>query len=276
VTFKNDDSTVDTQEIEYNKTVDFTKVSKPEKASSSTENYRFIGWSTSTNAEDIVDTYTVTQDTELYAIYSASTRYYTVTFKYYVNGVETTSTVENIEYNGTVSSLPETDDVLTITYSNGGKTYRRFSGWTDDFDTNTNVTSSIEISALYNNVSSDSTHVYRLKTEMVGKGLSKSDIENARKTGKGFNSSFYENLTSKVSTISFIDYNGEIAKTISEAATSSNSEAIIALGDENVRKFLTSESLETLNNLNTSSCTYEWYVLKYNSGDGWHLDGLCK
>ncbi len=71
VTFKNEDGTVlDTQTIEYGKGA--TAPTDPTKASSNTENFTFAGWDVAFD--------NIVKDTVVTATYTASTRYYTVTF----------------------------------------------------------------------------------------------------------------------------------------------------------------------------------------------------
>jgi uncharacterized repeat protein (TIGR02543 family) len=263
-----DNTTYKTQNVKYEGNVNFA-ITNPTKDSSNTLVYTFVGWNTDASATTVIDSLEITSDTTLYAIFSESTRYYTVTFNYYVNGVEKQLVVDSIQYNQTVSSMPTTDQLLTTTYDNGTHTYRRFTGWTNDFSTSTNVTSDLVINALYGEVSSDATNVYRLKSE--SRDLSQSKINEIKSTGGSFSSSYYEKVN--VGTLSFVDFDGEIAATIAKATKASNGEAILALGQDNIFKYLTDEAKTKLNNLNTGNCTYDWYVLKYNTGDGWHLDG---
>lgn len=121
VTFMNGSSVWDTDTVLYGKTASPDR-GNPSKASSAEYNYKFVGWNTydgaSSASSGILNN--ITGDKTVYAAYSSSTRYYTVTF---MNGSSVWDT-DSVPYNGTASCSrgnPTKSSTTQYTYS--------FEGW---------------------------------------------------------------------------------------------------------------------------------------------------
>ena len=137
-------------------------------------------------------------------------------------------------------------------------TYVRWTGWDKDFS---RVTGDITVSGTYNAVDHAYTRVFILK-----------DGVERPENGEGLDSSYYTLAISQLEIID--DFKGSLSKAIEESKTSSSNEGILAL--DNIENFLPEKSKAALKALELEleeGYHYEWYVVKYNNGDGWHLDG---
>jgi hypothetical protein len=181
-------------------------------------------------------------------------RFYTVKFLDYSGKVLST---QSVRYH-TGATAPTTGYAQDIKLSNG--TVLTNPAWDKDYS---DITSDLNVNITYKSVASAYTTAYLLKD-----GRSVPDPIYAPN-----DSSNYDNGVEKV--LIKDDANGSLAKVVAAAKKSSNSEAYLAVGDD-VYKYITTEGLAKINTLTGSNYTIVWYVLKYNTGDGWHLDGYRK
>lgn len=184
-------------------------------------------------------------------------RLYTVTFTNYDSNNSTTQC--EVEYGSAATCVPEYETVREIYHSGTDTTtYVRWTGWDKDFS---RVTGDITVSGTYNAVDHAYTRVFILK-----------DGVERPENGEGLDSSYYTLAISQLEIID--DFKGSLSKAIEESKTSSSNEGILAL--DNIENFLPEKSKAALKALELEleeGYHYEWYVVKYNNGDGWHLDG---
>ncbi|MEG1015658.1 MAG: DUF5011 domain-containing protein [Bacilli bacterium] len=246
VSYYNENSLIMNQYVEHGK--DAVPPVNPSKESTNTEVFTFKSWDN--NGKNILS------NKDIHAIYTSSIRYYKVVFKDYYGNI---LSEQKVKYNEKVS-IPVAPSIVTILSSNGNKTVRRFSGWSQDFNESTLVKCDLVVTAKYKQVSIDSTRIYVLR-----------DGVERPSGGIGLDVTKYKEL-SRIKNLTIIDYNNEIASAIEASKYASSKEGILAL-DKQVELYLTPESTTILNSLNTNKYYYQWYVIKYNYEDGWHLDG---
>ena len=153
VNFYNGDTLLETaQNVAYNGTATYTG-STPTKASTAQYDYTFAGW-TKTQGSTTVDADAltgVTADRNVYAVFTATTRSYTVTFM----NVSTLMDTQTVTYGGTAvygGTTPAKAETSEYTYT--------FAGWntnssasTADADALTNVTADRTVYAIFTAVS---------------------------------------------------------------------------------------------------------------------------
>ena len=168
--------------------------------------------------------------------------------------------IENIPYGSsiTLDQLNQYTEQLPVDITLGDGTVIEFSGsWSSNIN---NVVSDIVVTPIYNVKTSSATTVYELYP-----------IHPIKDQGEGYDTSYYrvafENLVIKFNS------SEELSNLIAEA-NKTDSQVNIAFGMENVFKYLTEESKATLQSLDTDEYYYDWFVLKYDRHDGWHLDGI--
>ena len=168
--------------------------------------------------------------------------------------------IENIPYGSSITSnqLKQYTEQLPVDITLGDGTVIEFSGsWSSNIN---NVVSDIVVTPIYNVKTSSATTVYELYP-----------IHPIKDQGEGYDTSYYrvafENLVIKFNS------SEELSNLIAEA-NKTDSQVNIAFGMENVFKYLTEESKATLQSLDTDEYYYDWFVLKYDRHDGWHLDGI--
>lgn len=173
---------------------------------------------------------------------------------------ETLGYIYNIPYGSSITSeqLEEYTNKLPIDITLGDGTVIEFTGtWSSNIN---NVTSDIVVTPIYSVKTSSATTVYELYP-----------IHPIKDQGEGYDTSYYrvafEDLVIKFNS------SEELSNLIAEA-NRTDSQVNIAFGKENVFKYLTEESKATLQSLDTDEYYYDWFVLKYDRHDGWHLDGI--
>ena len=172
-------------------------------------------------------------------------------FDYYNNQIGNTQTIRYHE-----SATAPNDYANEITLSNG--TVLVNPTWDKDYS---DITENTNVYIKYTKVLSAKTAVYILKD---GKNLpnpiyAPNDNEN------------YDLLVSNITIKD--DASGSLAKVVEKATASDTNEAYIAINDD-VYNYLTEDSKKELDNLlKNKNYTIKYYVLKYVTSSGWHLDG---
>ena len=183
--------------------------------------------------------------------------YYTITFVDKDNNVLSTQTVRK--------NRSATEPAITIEeYEANGKNYV-FSGWIGNY---IDVTSDATITPLYIEEGTSSTYAYVLKPEYY-----------MPENGAGYDSDHYTNAleTEGGEKIPLSIKIGGLTEEQANAILNQQTTVVVALGEEEVNKYLTKSTKEQLAAITkgtdaTGPYTIEWYVLKYQP-DGWHLDG---
>jgi|GEM_PF-6947584 len=181
-------------------------------------------------------------------------RFYTVRFLDYYGHVLTT---ESVRYH-TGATAPTTGYAQDITLSNS--TVLTGPTWDKDYS---NITSDLDVNITYKSVASAYTTAYLLKD-----GRSVPNPVYAPNDSSNYDTGVTNVLIKD-------DANGSLAKVVAAAKVAAKHEAYLAVGDD-VYNYITTEGLAKINTLTGSNYSIVWYVLKYNSGDGWHLDGYRK
>lgn len=191
---------------------------------------------------------------------------YTVIFKYYQNNtlVETKKTVKH----GESVEAPKADELVYIGGSN--PYYLEFKNWNSSLK---NIKENKTIEAVYEKLGIASTRLYRLK------------LLKRPSNGEGRNPIWYEELGKKKN-IEFVLSAKKINEVISKAKKNKKHEAVLSLNQNEIYDYMTENSKVELKNIEEAAikkyeklnvfkkdCKFEWYVLKYNTNDGWHLDG---
>ena len=197
--------------------------------------------------------YEIITDIETEVVINAT--YYTITFVDRNNNILSTQTVRKNK-----SAIePEIEEEYEV----GNNDYI-FSGWIGNY---IEVTADAIITPLYIRESTSSTYAYVLKPEYY-----------MPENGAGYNSSYYTNAL-ETEDGDKISLSIKIGGLTEEQANSivNQQTTIVALGEENVMKYLTKSTKEQLATVTkgvdeNGAYTIEWYVLKYQP-DGWHLDG---
>ena len=172
-------------------------------------------------------------------------------FDYYNNQIGNTQTIRYHE-----SAIAPNDYANEITLSNG--TVLVNPTWDKDYS---DITENTNVYIKYTKVLSAKTAVYILKD---GKNLpnpiyAPNDNKN------------YDLLVSNITIKD--DVSGSLAKVVEKASESDTNEAYIAINDD-VYNYLTEDSKKELDNLlKNKNYTIKYYVLKYVTSSGWHLDG---
>lgn len=157
-----------------------------------------------------------------------------------------------VDYDGTEiskqlvssSSNLQVPDMFKKTYTKANITYE-FTGWNKDIDS---LTEEATVKAIYDNIVSVKANTYVLKEGVVRP-------ENG--TSAGVNN--YSSLNAKVE----LKLTDEIKSVITNGKTK-----IYAL-NQDVYNYINSQELPTSEK---TGYEYDWYVLKYESTDGWHID----
>lgn len=200
--------------------------------------------------------------------YYASTKKkeFTVTFVYYQNAT-LVETQKKVKYDETVEA-PKYDELVFIDGVN--PYYLEFKKWDKSLK---NIKENTLIKAEYERLGIATTRLYRLK------------ILNRPSAGEGRNPIWYEEL-GKNTKINFVLSSNKISNIINQAKKNKKHEAVLSLNQNEIYSYMTDESKLELKNIEAvaikkyekknifvKDCKYEWYVLKYNTNDGWHLDG---
>ena len=191
---------------------------------------------------------------------------YTVIFKYYQNNtlVETKKTVKH----GESVEAPKADELV---YTGGSNPYYlEFKNWNSSLK---NIKENKTIEAVYEKLGIASTRLYRLK------------LLKRPSNGEGRNPIWYEELGKKKN-IEFVLSAKKINEVISKAKKNKKHEAVLSLNQNEIYDYMTENSRVELKSIEEAAikkfeklnvfkkdCKFEWYVLKYNTNDGWHLDG---
>lgn len=239
------------------KTLEFKyqeKVTKPKYDVA--EGYIFSDWET--------DEVMPAKNQKYYATYEKIE--YTVIFKYYQNNtlVETKKTVKH----GESVEAPKADELVYIGGSN--PYYLEFKNWNSSLK---NIKENKTIEAVYEKLGIASTRLYRLK------------LLKRPNNGEGRNPIWYEELGKKKN-IEFVLSAKKINEVISKAKKNKKHEAVLSLNQNEIYDYMTENSKVELKSIEEAAikkyeklnvfkkdCKFEWYVLKYNTNDGWHLDG---
>lgn len=239
------------------KTLEFKyqeKVTKPEY--NVAEGYTFSDWQT--------DEFMPAKNQKYYATYEKIE--YTVIFKYYQNGtlVETKRTVKH----GETVEAPKVDELVYVGGSN--PYYLEFKNWNSSLK---NIKENKKIDAVYEKLGIATTRLYRLK------------LLKRPSNGEGRNPIWYEELGKKKN-IEFVLSAKKINEVISNAKKNKKHEAVLSLNQNEIYDYMTEKSKAELKSIEAAAikkyeklnvfkkdCKFEWYVLKYNTNDGWHLDG---
>jgi len=239
------------------KTLEFKyqeKVTKPKYDVA--EGYIFSDWET--------DEVMPAKSQKYYATYEKIE--YTVIFKYYQNNtlVETKKTVKH----GESVEAPKADELVYIGGSN--PYYLEFKNWNSSLK---NIKENKTIEAVYEKLGIASTRLYRLK------------LLKRPSNGEGRNPIWYEELGKKKN-IEFVLSAKKINEVISKAKKNKKHEAVLSLNQNEIYDYMTENSKVELKSIEEAAikkfeklnvfkkdCKFEWYVLKYNTNDGWHLDG---
>lgn len=191
---------------------------------------------------------------------------YTVIFKYYQNGtlVETKRTVKH----GETVEAPKADELVYIGGSN--PYYLEFKNWNSSLK---NIKENKKIEAVYEKLGIATTRLYRLK------------LLKRPSNGEGRKPIWYEELGKKKS-IEFVLSAKKINEVINNAKKNRKHEAVLSLNQNEIYDYMTENSKAELKSIEAAAvkkyeklnvfkkdCKFEWYVLKYNTNDGWHLDG---
>ncbi len=196
--------------------------------------------------------YEVVTDIEVEVVVNAT--YYTIKFVDKDNNVISTQSIRKR------GNAVEPTNVVEE-YEASGKIYV-FSGWVGTY---TNVMADATITPLYIEAEASTTNVYILPADYIRPA-----------NGGGYNPWDYEEaLGGSEVTINLSGITQEQADAMTNI--SRGEAVIVAVGEENVQKYLSSSTKDQLAEISTGtdsngSYVIEWYVLKYES-DGWHLDG---
>lgn len=150
VKFYNADVLLYTDEnVEYGGTAAYSG-NTPTKAETAQYTYTFIGWNSNSSASTADDNAltNVTADRNVYAIYTAAEKTFTVTF---YNGEELIYTIQNVSYNGTATyggDTPAKASTTQYTYTFSGWTKTQ-GGTTVDADALTSVTANRSVYAVF-------------------------------------------------------------------------------------------------------------------------------
>ena len=239
------------------KTLEFKyqeKVTKPKYDVA--EGYTFSDWQT--------DEFMPAKNQKYDATYEKNE--YTVIFKYYQNGtlVETKRTVKH----GETVEAPKADELVYVGGSN--PYYLEFKNWNSSLK---NIKENKKIEAVYEKLGIATTRLYRLK------------VLKRPSNGEGRNPIWYEELGKKKN-IEFVLSAKKINDVINNAKKNKKHEAVLSLNQNEIYDYMTAESKAELKSIEAAAvkkyeklnvfkkdCKFEWYVLKYNTNDGWHLDG---
>ena len=220
------------------------------------EGYTFSDWK--------IDKSMPSKDVSYYG--TTEKKKFNVIFKYYKNG----ALVENqkeVKY-GEDAVAPTPDELVYV----DGQTpyYLSFKNWNSSLK---NIKENKTIEAVYEKLGIASTRLYRLK------------LLKRPENGEGRNPIWYEELGKKKN-IKFVLSDKKIGEIVNKAKKSKKHEAVLSLNESEIYNYMTDESklelkeieeaairkYEKINKLK-KDCKFEWYVLKYNTNDGWHLDG---
>lgn len=220
------------------------------------EGYDFISW--------IVDNKMPAKDMKYYA--TTSKKEFIVTFKYYKDG-KLTEIEQKVKYNENAVE-PKYDELIYIEGTN--PYYLEFKRWNKSLK---NIKENVKINAEYEKLGIATTRLYRLV------------IRKRPSNGEGRNPIWYEEL-GKNKNIKFVLSANKINNVIAKAKKNKKHEAVLSLNQNEIYNYMTDESKAELKSIETAAikkyeklnflkknCQFEWYVLKYNSNDGWHLDG---
>ena len=109
------------QTLNYGETPDYG--STPEKPSTVAKNYTFLGWSESENGSVLSSLPTVTGNATYYAVFSESTRRYTVTIEYYKGLGDTETAKPSTSFDADYGSMYGKEQTKAEAYDEGGKHY---------------------------------------------------------------------------------------------------------------------------------------------------------
>lgn len=246
VTFMNGNAIHNEQEVKYGESA--VTPLEPSKLATKQYTYEFAGWDK--------DYSNITEDLTVNAKFNQTTNKYTVTF---VTNLGTTINTQQVEY-GKNAIIPNYSKEI---YMNNVKYV--YVSMTNNY---TNITESTTV-----------TLTYRLANKSTFKAYLLYDIYTRPEDGDPDSSLKYHRVK-KSSKLEIVDdSNGSLARVVREANNSKTKEAVLALGMDEINKYLTNETkreLATLNGKDLLGRKYkiDWYVLKYNAKDNtWHLDG---
>lgn len=237
VTFLDDDgTTIDSSKVLSG--LSATVPSNPKKESTAQYNYSFIGWCK--GEVQITDFTNIQEDLTVTAKYSETVRKYKVIFKdYYGTSIKEVT----VDYGTSV----EAPNVATEIKLSGQNSIVEFTGWsTDEY---LFVQKELVVKAEYNMLKSSTTTLYKLPSYLIRQ-------EDGGADDRKFSS--LAEITIKD------DAEGNLGKIM---ANTKEGEYKLAVGKDDVLKYLTEESRTIVENNNA-----DIYVLKYNPKDGWHLD----
>ena len=165
VIFMDGETQISEQTVEANK--EAVKPADPTKESTVGEVYTFAGWSLTENGETVTD-FTIKADTTFYAVYTASTRQYKVTF---MNGSEKLSG-NDVDYNGVAAApaqTPAKESTVDTVYT--------FAGWslTENGETVTDFT--IKADTTFYAVYTPATRQYKVTFMNGTEKLSENDVD---------------------------------------------------------------------------------------------------
>ena len=246
VTFMNGNTIHNEQEVKYGESA--VTPLEPSKLATKQYTYEFIGWDK--------DYSNITDDLTVNAKFKQTTNKYTVTF---VTNLGTTINTQQVEY-GKNAIIPNYSKEI---YMNNVKYV--YVSMTNNY---TNITESTTV-----------TLTYRLADKSTFKAYLLYDIYTRPEDGDPDSSLKYHRVKKSAKLEIVDDSNGSLARVVREANSSKTKEAVLALGMDEINKYLTNETkreLATLNGKNLLGRKYkiDWYVLKYNAKDNtWHLDG---
>lgn len=237
VTFLDDDgTTIDSSKVLSG--LSATVPNNPEKESTAQYDYTFIGWYK--GEVQITDFTNIQEDLTVTAKYSETVRKYKVIFKdYYGTSIKEVT----VDYGTSV----EAPNVATEIKLSGQNSIVEFTGWsTDEY---LFVQKELVVKAEYNMLKSSTTTLYKLPSYLIRQ-------EDGGADDREFSS--LAEITIKD------DAEGNLGKIM---ANTKEGEYKLAVGKDDVLKYLTEESRTIVENNNA-----DIYVLKYNPKDGWHLD----
>ncbi|MCI8567844.1 MAG: MucBP domain-containing protein, partial [Bacilli bacterium] len=228
-----DGTILDTQYVMY----DDNAVAPQDPTRSNTQEwkYTFSGW--------LQDYEHVTSDLEVYADYTQEKQQYTVTFlDYYGSEINKVT----VDYGTTTVVAPNVPAEIKV----GSDNVVSFKEWdTEDYK---NVVKNTTVRAKYIMVKASRASLFELKNDYIRQ----------IKGGADDSSRFTDN---NVTIAIKDDETGKLADIMSNW-TKNSGELKLAVGKNEIRKYLTAEGLNVVDSNN-----YDIYVLKYN-GTKWHLD----
>ena len=238
VTFLDDDGTTIIDSSKVLSGLSVTVPDNPEKVSTAQYDYTFIGWYK--GEVQITDFTNIQEDLTVTAKYSETVRKYKVIFKdYYGTSIKEVT----VDYGTSV----EAPNVATEIKLSGQNSIVEFTGWsTDEY---LFVQRELVVKAEYNMLKSSTTTLYKLPSYLIRQ-------EDGGADDREFSS--LAEITIKD------DAEGNLGKIM---ANTKEGEYKLAVGKDDVLKYLTEESRTIVENNNA-----DIYVLKYNPKDGWHLD----